>query len=38
MVLERNGFARVGMREDAEDGALICWRADVERDAGREQK
>jgi RimJ/RimL family protein N-acetyltransferase len=24
-VLERNGFARIGGRVDAEDGALICW-------------
>lgn len=24
--LERNGFANVGERTDAEDGALFCWR------------
>ena len=27
-VLEKNGFTRVGRREDAEDGPLICWRID----------
>ena len=25
LVLERNGFARIGNRDDEEDGALICW-------------
>ena len=29
LVLERNGFARVGMRNDTEDGELICWRAEL---------
>jgi RimJ/RimL family protein N-acetyltransferase len=29
LVLERNGFARVGMRTDVEDGDLICWRAEL---------
>jgi RimJ/RimL family protein N-acetyltransferase len=28
-VLERNGFARVGQRIDAEDGEVVCWRAEV---------
>lgn len=28
-VLARNGFRRVGEREDAEDGPLICWRLEV---------
>lgn len=28
-VLSRNGFQRVGEREDAEDGSLICWRLRV---------
>jgi len=28
-VLARNGFRRVGERDDAEDGALICWRLTV---------
>ena len=28
-VLARNGFQRVGEREDAEDGPLICWRLDL---------
>lgn len=27
-VLERGGFARIGERLDAEDGALFCWQAD----------
>lgn len=25
-VLERTGFVRTGERDDAEDGALVCWR------------
>jgi RimJ/RimL family protein N-acetyltransferase len=28
IVLERNGFARVGSRDDPEDGRLICWAAE----------
>lgn len=28
-VLARNGFQRVGEREDVEDGPLICWRLQV---------
>ena len=28
-VLARNGFHRVGERDDAEDGPLICWRLTV---------
>ncbi|MFN4091495.1 MAG: GNAT family N-acetyltransferase [Brevundimonas sp.] len=28
-VLERNGFHRIGTRDDDEDGALICWSAAV---------
>ena len=28
-VLSRNGFQRVGEREDDEDGSLICWRLPV---------
>lgn len=28
-VLARNGFRRVGEREDAEDGPLICWRLEL---------
>ena len=28
-VLEKNGFVRAGTREDAEDGALICWAIDL---------
>jgi RimJ/RimL family protein N-acetyltransferase len=28
-VLARNGFRRVGERDDAEDGPLICWRRPV---------
>jgi RimJ/RimL family protein N-acetyltransferase len=27
LVLERNGFVRIGERVDAEDGPLICWEA-----------
>jgi RimJ/RimL family protein N-acetyltransferase len=30
-VLEHNGFARVGLRNDPEDGELIRWRVDVAR-------
>lgn len=29
LVLERNGFARVGTRMDAEDGEMVCWRAEL---------
>jgi RimJ/RimL family protein N-acetyltransferase len=29
LVLERNGFARIGNRDDDEDGALICWECRV---------
>jgi len=28
-VLERNGFSRIGTRDDPEDGALICWAIDL---------
>ncbi|MEO8927350.1 MAG: GNAT family protein [Caulobacteraceae bacterium] len=28
-VLERNGFSRVGERQDKEDGPLSCWALDV---------
>jgi RimJ/RimL family protein N-acetyltransferase len=31
-VLERNGFARVGEREDPEDGQLILWRINTTED------
>jgi RimJ/RimL family protein N-acetyltransferase len=37
-VLERNGFAAVGSRDDPEDGPLICWSrrlASAETDPGR---
>jgi RimJ/RimL family protein N-acetyltransferase len=30
-VLEKNGFARAGEREDPEDGLLIVWRLELER-------
>ncbi len=35
LVLERNGFARTGEREDPEDGALICWALDLAEGNGK---
>ena len=32
-VLEKNGFVRTGMRDDPEDGALICWAIDLNEEA-----
>jgi RimJ/RimL family protein N-acetyltransferase len=32
-VLEKNGFVRTGMRDDPEDGALICWAIDLKEEA-----
>jgi RimJ/RimL family protein N-acetyltransferase len=32
-VLEKNGFARTGTRDDPEDGALICWAIDLNEEA-----
>lgn len=31
-VLEKNGFGRSGMRDDPEDGPLICWSIDLAKD------
>jgi RimJ/RimL family protein N-acetyltransferase len=32
-VLEKNGFVRTGTRDDPEDGALICWAIDLNKEA-----
>ena len=29
VVLERNGFRQVGVRQDAGDGPLVCWRRET---------